>query len=112
MLSPRRLAVLTLLAFLAMAAPASQAGRSLLPPMATDLNTGWEIAYDPHNRGLKDNFKSGRWDQDWRDVEVPHVFNAKPVDDQFLGTVAWYRLKLTTPATPDGFSWALRFEGV
>ena len=111
-MSPRRLAVLTLLAFLAMAAPASRAERSLLPPLAADLTTGWEIAYDPGNKGLRENFKSGRWDQDWRDVTVPHVFNPKPVDSQFLGTIAWYRIKLTTPATPAGFGWALRFEGV
>ena len=66
----------------------------------------------PGNVGRRGGYKTGRWDQDWRDVEVPHVFNAKPVDDQFLGTIAWYRLKLTTPATPAGFGWALRFEGV
>ena len=112
LMSPRRLAVITLLAFLAMAAPASRAERSLLPPVAADLNTGWEIAYDPDNQGLEERYQTGRWDQDWRDVEVPHVFNAKPVDDQFLGTIAWYRLKLTTPTAPDGFNWALRFEGV
>ncbi len=111
-MSPRRLVVTTLLAFLAMAAPASRAEQSLLPPLAADLNTGWEVAYDPGNRGLTENYKSGRFDQDWRDVEVPHVFNATPVDSQFLGTIGWYRLKLTTPATPAGFSWALRFEGV
>ncbi len=111
-MSPLRLAVTTLLAFLAMAAPASRAELSISPPPAANLASGWEIKYDPDNVGVKQGYESGRFDEDWKDVEVPHVFNAKPIDDQFLGTIAWYRLKLPTPVTPAGFSWALRFEGV
>lgn len=111
-MSPRRLAVITLLAFLAMAAPASRAELSIVPPPAANLATGWEIKYDPGNVGIEQRWETGRFDKDWRDVEVPHVFNAKPIDNQFLGTIAWYRMKLPTPVTPAGFSWALRFEGV
>ena len=42
---------------------------------------------------------------------MPHVFNPTPVDSEFLGTIGWYRMHLTTPATPGGFGWQLRFEG-
>ncbi len=111
-MSPRRLAVITLLAFLAMAAPASRAQLSAVPPPAANLVTGWQVKYDPANVGIKQHFQTGRLDQKWRDVTVPHVFNAKPIDSQFLGTIGWYRLKLPTPVTPAGFTWALRFEGV
>lgn len=111
-MTARRLAALTLLAFLAMAAPASRAERSFVPPPAAQLVSGWEVRYDPDDVGLERGWKDGRRTQDWRDVSVPHVFNAKPVDDQFYGTTAWYRRKLRTPATPGGFGWALRFEGV
>ena len=30
----------------------------------------------------------------------------------FLGSVGWYRLRFTGPATPAGLGWALRFEAV
>ena len=109
---PRRLAFVTLLAFLAMAAPASKATLGEGPPVAVALDTGWEVRFDPEDVGLDGGWESGRWEEDWQDVTVPHVFNAKPVDDQFLGTNAWYRLRLRTPVTPAGFGWALRFAGV
>jgi beta-galactosidase len=112
MLRPRLIAFVTLLAFLAMAAPASRATLGDGPPAAVRLDSGWEVAYDPGDAGLDRGWQAGAWKEDWRDVTVPHVFNPKPIDDQFLGTNAWYRLKLRTPLTPAGFSWALRFEGV
>jgi beta-galactosidase/beta-glucuronidase len=112
MLEPRRLAFVTLLAFLAMAAPASRATLGEGPPAPVRLDTGWEIKFDPDEAGRDGGWQSGRWDEDWEDVSVPHVFNPKPIDDQFLGTNAWYRLRLRTPLTPPGFSWQLRFEGV
>ncbi|MEJ7892008.1 MAG: glycoside hydrolase family 2 TIM barrel-domain containing protein [Solirubrobacteraceae bacterium] len=109
---PRRLAFVTLLAFLAMAAPASKATLGEGPPVAVALDTGWEVRFDPEDVGLDGGWESGRLEEDWQDVTVPHVFNAKPIDDQFLGTNAWYRLRLRTPVTPAGFGWALRFAGV
>jgi beta-galactosidase/beta-glucuronidase len=112
LLDPRRLAFVTLLAFLAMAAAASKATLGDGPPVAVQLDTGWEIKFDPQDAGLDGGWESGRWEEDWQDVTVPHVFNAKPIDDQFLGTIAWYRMHLRTPLTPAGFSWALRFAGV
>ena len=112
MFSPRRLAFVTLLAFGAMAAPATKAELGEGPPMSARLDTGWEVKFDPEDAGRDGGWENGRWEEDWQDVTVPHVFNAKPIDDQFLGTNAWYRLRLRTPATPAGFTWALRFEGV
>ena len=112
MLEPRRLVFVTLLAFLAMAAPASRATLGDGPPAPVRLDTGWEVKFDPDDAGLDGGWESGRWEEDWTDVSVPHVFNPTPVDDQFLGTIAWYRLRLRTPLAPAGFSWALRFEGV
>ena len=110
--SPRLLAFVTLLAFLAMAAPATKAERGDGPPMAITLDSGWEVRFDPEDVGRDGGWENGRWEEDWQDVEVPHVFNAKPIDDQFLGTNAWYRMHLTTPPTPAGFAWALHFDGV
>ena len=112
MFEPRRLAVLTLLAFLAMAAPASRATLGDGPPASVRLDTGWEVKFDPDDAGLDGGWETGRWEEDWADVSVPHVFNPKPIDSQFLGTIGWYRLRVRTPLTPAGFSWALRFEGV
>ena len=112
MLTPRRLATLTLLAFLAMAAPAAKSDLGSGPPPAVELATGWQVRFDPQDVGIAQHWESGRWTERWRPVTVPHVFNAKPIDDQFLGTTAWYRLRLTTPVTPAGFTWQLDFKGV
>lgn len=111
-MTARRLSIITLLAFLAMAAPAARSDLGAGPPQAAELATGWQVAYDPGNVGMAQHWETGRWSERWRSVTVPHVFNAKPVDDQFLGTTAWYRVHLPTPVTPAGFTWALRFEGV
>jgi beta-glucuronidase len=108
----RRLSFVTLLAFLAMAAPAARSDLGKGPPKTRSLGAGWQVKFDPENVGTKEGWQDGRWKERWRPVSVPHVFNAKPIDDQFLGTTAWYRLKLRTPVTPAGFGWALDFKGV
>ncbi|MGI8622381.1 MAG: glycoside hydrolase family 2 protein [Solirubrobacteraceae bacterium] len=108
-----RLTFLTVLAMLVLVAPAATQPGTLPPgpPDAVELDTGWQIRFDPRDQGLAHDWKSGNWREDWSSVTVPHVFNAKPIDSQFLGTVGWYRMRLTTPTTPAGFYWALRFEG-
>jgi beta-galactosidase/beta-glucuronidase len=111
-MTPRSLWITTLLAFLAMAAPAAKSDRGTGPPQPAELDTGWEVRYDPGDTGLDQHWQGGQWNENWRNVTVPHVFNAKPIDDQFYGTTAWYRLKLRTPVTPAGFTWSLDFEGV
>jgi len=108
-----RLIFLTVLAMLVLVAPAATQ-QGTLPPGPPDpvaLSGGWQIRFDPSDRGRGQNWKSGNWNERWSSVSVPHVFNAKPVDSQFLGTVGWYRMRLKTPATPAGFHWALKFEG-
>lgn len=41
---------------------------------------------------------------------MPHVFDPRPLDSLFHGTVGWYRLTFRGPSQPGGFGWALRFE--
>ena len=103
------LLVAVLLAAVAWAAPPAGAAE---PPQPLALDAGWQYRPDPSDAGLAAGWKKGDWEEAWQDVAVPHVFNPTPVDAEFLGTVGWYRLRLTTPATPAGFGWALRFEGV
>ena len=38
------------------------------------------------------------------------MFDPRPLPSLFHGMVGWYRLRLRTPVTRDGFGWALRFE--
>ena len=74
------------------------------------MRTGWQFKFDPSNVGLREKWP--KWEETWADVEVPHVFDPNPTDENFWGTIGWYRLKFDTPATPEGFGWALKFEGV
>ena len=104
-----RIAVLSCLAFTGLAMPAMAQG--VRPPAPVVLETGWEFRFDPSDKGLKGGWATGNWAENWDDVSVPHVFDPTPEDDQFLGTIGWYRLRFTTPQTPAGFGWNLRFEG-
>ncbi len=108
-----RLIFLTLVAALVLVAPAETqtSAPAAGPPEAISLGTGWQLKFDPANVGIKNNWQSGNFNEPWQDVTVPHVFNPKPVDSEFLGTVGWYRMRLQTPQTPPGFYWALNFEG-
>jgi beta-glucuronidase len=113
-LSARPLLLLCVIAAL-MTMPGPIGAQSLdpppTPPTAITLTSGWEIKFDPSDQGVKAGWPSGTVGTGWRPVSLPHVFNPKPVDSQFLGTIGWYRLQLKTPATPAGFTWALHFEG-
>jgi beta-galactosidase/beta-glucuronidase len=107
--------LLTLLAALLLAPAAAQAAAPLgdasaAPPRPIELRTGWQFQFDPDNVGLKQRWPD--WSQPWTQVEVPHVFDPNPTDENFLGTIGWYRLRFDTPVAPPGFGWALRFEGV
>ena len=98
---------LTLLVLLGLAAPAAAQGSVKDIP----LTDGWEFRLDPADTGLKAGWPSGVFDQDWQDVAVPHIFDAKPTNANFLGTIGWYRTRFATPETLEGFAWALHFEG-
>ena len=98
-----------LLAMLWIAAPAAAAEP---PPKEQLLTTGWEFRFDATEVGSKERWgKNPRWEEDWQDVTVPHLFDPNPTTEKFLGTTGWYRLKFATPETPAGFAWALNFQG-
>ncbi|MDQ3849211.1 MAG: hypothetical protein M3296_01155, partial [Actinomycetota bacterium] len=48
----------------------------------------------------------------WRPATVPGVFDPRPLEGDFRGTVGWYRITFPGPATPAGMGWSLRFEQV
>jgi beta-glucuronidase len=100
-LAPRALPTIVL-AVLALLACAATAGAVTPKPLA--LHDGWEFALDPADTGEPE---SG-----WERVSVPHVFDPRPLKESYPGTIGWYRLRFRGPATPGGWSWALRFEGV
>src|SRR5687767_14360919 len=103
-----RLLIVVLLGLLWIAVPAS----AQTPPKEVQLSDGWEFRFDATNLGLKARWgKSPEPEADWADVTVPHLFDPNPTTEKFLGTVGWYRLKFPTPATPEGFTWALNFQG-
>ncbi|MDP9385475.1 MAG: hypothetical protein M3P50_09615 [Actinomycetota bacterium] len=80
-------------------------------PAEQPLEEGWEFRFDRKDQGLKAGWARGDRAIAWNRVEVPHVFDPTPSDREFGGTIGWYRLRFTGPATPPGFAWALRFEG-
>lgn len=95
---PRRALLAAALALLA-GAPAARADT---PPPPVPLTDGWEYAPGPASAAPR----SG-----WRPVDIPHVANPDATEASYRGGIAWYRLKLARPPTPDGYRWAVRFEG-
>ncbi|MEJ7715301.1 MAG: sugar-binding domain-containing protein [Thermoleophilaceae bacterium] len=79
------------------------AGGAADPPRAVTLSTGWEFRPGPQ-------YEAGA--TDWQPITVPHVFDARPLAEQFPGTVAWYRLRFDAAGAPSGFGFALRFQSV
>ncbi|MEJ7798135.1 MAG: glycoside hydrolase family 2 TIM barrel-domain containing protein [Solirubrobacteraceae bacterium] len=82
------------------------------PPAPVPLTQGWEFALDRDDRGLGADWQSGRNGASWEPIKVPHVFNAQPLPRFFDGTVGWYRVGFTGPATGAAASWWLRFAQV
>ncbi len=80
-------------------------------PSEQPLKQGWEFRFDPRDQGLRAGWARGDRASTWNPVQVPHIFDPTPTEQDFGGTIGWYRLRFTGPATPAGFSWALRFEG-
>jgi beta-glucuronidase len=82
------------------------------PPGPAPLGQGWEFTLDPGDRGLSANWQSGRIGTGWQKTTVPHVFNPDPRPELFKGTIGWYRVGFTGPATAPGAGWWVRFEQV
>ena len=80
------------------------------PPPAVNLNQGWQFYPDLGDTGLTLGIPAG--DEGWLPVNVPHVFDPRPLDALFGGTVGWYRLQFQFPPGPPGYDWVLRFEQV
>jgi beta-glucuronidase len=95
-------------------AGSAAASASPAPPRAVDLDAaGWEYAADPADAGLRDGWARGHGGATWSAVDLPHVFDPRPVDQDFHGTTGWYRIRLSQPSgTPAGFGWGVRFEQV
>src|SRR3954452_9871904 len=105
----RRFAVLAAFAVLSVVAPAANAA----PPAPQSLDgAGWQFHEDPANKGLASGWSAGGPSGGWDAVSVPSTFDARPLARLFSGTVGWYRLRFQEPATPAGYSWALRFDQV
>ena len=102
----RRVPFLALLALVALLACAPAAVAAV--PRAVELHEGWEFAFDPDAAAPPAIGPSSGW----REVTVPHVFEPRPLDETFAGTVGWYRLRFEGPATPEGWAWGIRFETV
>ncbi|WP_146175281.1 glycoside hydrolase family 2 protein [Paraconexibacter algicola] len=83
------------------------------PPAAVALTSGWQLALDPADRGMRERWQTGAGSPAWRAAAVPGVFDARPVEQDFFGTVGWYRLRFRAPATTDPtMRWGIRFDQV
>ncbi|HYF26384.1 MAG TPA: hypothetical protein VD931_11650, partial [Baekduia sp.] len=103
-------ALLFAFALAATAAPAS--GATPRVPEPVTLSGGWEHLPDPQDVGKQTGLPSGAAGEGWRPVTVPHLFDPKPTESTFWGTVGWYRLRFEAPPSVAGFDWVLRFEQI
>jgi beta-galactosidase/beta-glucuronidase len=82
------------------------------PPAPVALAQGWQFAPDSRDKGLSANWQSGRFGTAWEPATVPHVFDPRPLESLFKGTVGWYRVAFTGPPPAAGRTWWLRFEQI
>src|ERR1700738_5161734 len=102
-------AYLTAGAAAALASIPTGLGRSPGAPASIQLARNWEFQLDPQKAGLAAGWQRGTG-LGWQTVAVPHVFDPRPLPSNFKGTIGWYRLRFTTPATRPGFGWGLNFD--
>ena len=103
-------AALVLITLVGVLAPAGTSAWAEPLPATTPLSSGWEFHRDAHNQGLALGWSRGDLATDWEDITVPHVFDAVATDNLFGGTIGWYRIQFTGPATPAGWGWRVRFD--
>ncbi len=82
------------------------------PPGPVALAQGWQVAVDPTDQGLLQDWQGGARGFGWEPVRVPHVIDSRTDPSVFYGSIGWYRLTFTGPATAAGMGWAVRFEQV
>ena len=99
-----------LAALIALVLPAAAGAQS--PPGARVLGEGWQFRTDPSDRGLAAGWAADSPSSGWSAVQVPHTFDARPLERLFSGTVAWYRLRFDVPEHSGAYAWALKFEQV
>jgi beta-galactosidase/beta-glucuronidase len=78
------------------------------PPPAIPLGEGWEYRADHANAGLRAGWRTGAGTDGWVPATVPPVFDGRPLDHAFGGSIGWYRIALDPPAAR-GFDWAVAF---
>lgn len=105
-----RVLLLVLAVVVALACPAGAFAAD--PPPPVPLAQGWQFVLDPGDHGLAADWQSGIGGKGWVPVTVPHVFDPRPLPQLFKGTIGWYRLNFTGPATARGMGWWIRFEQV
>jgi beta-glucuronidase len=113
------LIALSVVAMLALAAPAGAQSLVSTPTPRTLYKTGpsgrflmggtWLFKLDNHQSGPQLDAGTGGWKQ----VKVPNAWNAGDDSAQsFLGGVGWYRKDFRFPSNSKKASWVVRFESV
>ena len=86
----------------------AQDGRLIRP-----FNDGWQFKRGPFPKDELEFMK--RWDKGWKDVTIPHTWNAKDMQtrtDNFYQGEAYYRKSFFVADSLKGKRMFLRFEGV
>lgn len=79
----------------------------------TPFNNGWEFKKGPFPTDAMQT--AARWNADWEQVNVPHIWNADDMQkktNSFYAGVAYYRKHYVFPESLEGKRLFLRFEGV
>jgi len=74
------------------------------PPEPVSLTEGWEFQLSTRQPAI-DSLA-------WAKVSLPHVFDSRPLEALYGGTVGWYRLRFRAPAAVPDLAWDIRFESV
>ena len=83
------------------------------PPAAVPLTAGWRYRADPRNVGLAQHWAKIRPPTaGWSPVTIPNDFNTVISGSSDAGSVGWYQVRFTGPATAAGRSWRVAFESV
>lgn len=117
---PKRLSflLLSLLALLAAAAPASAQDTPTREALYEDradnlylMGGSWLFRLDTANQGLSQGFHKQTGTEGWTRTSVPNAWNAGDESPASMaGTVGWYRKDFKLPSSSKRYDWVLRFE--